>query len=164
MEINSGRQICDASSWIWFQSILAEKSYLKPEIEYGGWGWREGEKREIQNRDGEREKGGWNQPIWKRGDRKSLWQPSIMRFGSLYGFLFTWKGINIKHTHKTSTETHIFTFVSHLFKPSSLHIHPSHSVISASGGSIISLFIAMVVFLPGFKGSERKQMWLRCAV
>lgn len=52
-----------------------------------------------------------------------------MRFGSRYGFLFTWKGININT--QTQTHTHVHThyslFCTHLFKPSSLHIHSSHS-------------------------------------
>lgn len=33
-----------------------------------------------------------------------------MRFGSLYGFLFTWKGINIKRTH-----THTVLYSAHNF-------------------------------------------------
>ena len=90
-----------ARNWIWRGRGL-------------GWG-----KREIQKQRWREERGGWNQPIWKRRDRKSLWQPSIMRF-SLCGFLFTWKGINIKNAHHSPV-------YSHLFKLSLLHIHPSHS-------------------------------------
>lgn len=60
---------------------------------------------------------GWKQLIWKREDRKTLWQAGIMRFGSLCGFPFTCKRINIKNTHYSP-------FCSHLFKPSSQHIHP----------------------------------------
>lgn len=90
-----------ARNWIWRGRGL-------------GWG-----KREIQKQRWREERGGWNQPIWKRRDRKSLWQPSIMRF-SLCGFLFTWKGINIKNAHYSPV-------YSHLFKLSLLHIHPSHS-------------------------------------
>ena len=58
MEINSRRQICDVSPWIWFQSVHAETSYLKPEIGYGGGrggegrggGVRESGEREIQKK------------------------------------------------------------------------------------------------------------------
>lgn len=121
------------------------------------WIWREGaresEEQEIQKQRWREKRGGWNQPIWKRGDRKSLWQPSIMRFGSLCGFLFTWKGINIKiHTVFSILLTSLPTIIA---------AYPSfpHSVISASGGSIIWRFIANGVFLPGLKPVRQKCDW-----
>lgn len=118
------------------------------------WIWRggrrrESEERKILTRRWREKRGGWNQPIWKRGDRKSLWQPGIMRFGSLRGFLFTWKGINIKtHTH-TNSYTH--TLFSILLTSFQTIIAPNRSlplsVIPASGGSIIWLFISNGVFI-----------------
>lgn len=160
MEINSGRQICDVSPWIWFQSIHAETSYLKPEIGYGGEEKKKGargERERYTKKQRWREKrGGWNQPIWKRGDRKSLWQPGIMRFGSLCGFLFTWKGINIKkHT--------LFSIPLTSFQPI-IAPYPflPLSVISASGGSIIWLFIANGVFLPGLEAASQKKKSAMC--
>ena len=96
------------------------------------WIWRggrrrESEERKIQTQRWKEKRGGWNQPIWKRWDRKSLWQPGIMRFGSLRGFLFTWKGINIKKNRIKKTHTHCSPFCSHLFQPSLLQIHRSLS-------------------------------------
>lgn len=145
MEINSGRQIYDVSPWIWFHSIHAETSYLKPEIGYVGLG----EWTQVQRW---REKiGGWNQPIWKSGN--SLWQPSIMTIGSLCGFLFTWKGINIK---KHTLFSILLTSFQTIIAP-----YPSLalSVISASGGSIIWLFIANGVFLTDLKAVRQKCDW-----
>lgn len=72
------------------------KLFKARDWKWGGRGGVPGKKEmEKKEREGERwreNRGGWSQPIWKRGDRKSLWQPGIMRFGSLCGFLFTWKG------------------------------------------------------------------------